>query len=145
MRFRAALTAANGTTLVGMLVAKLSGARLTRGPDGLWIAEHYCGRLVRQTCFTVGSVIITRRSADWLLHDGHTDLLGHEARHADQYAVLGPLFWPAYWLACAWSYALTGSYGPRNVFERHAGLAGGGYRELPLRPWAARLAARRRR
>ena len=57
----------------------------------------------------------------------HAELLGHETKHAFQYALLGPLFWPAYWLACGWSYARTGTYGLRNVFERHAGLAAGGY------------------
>jgi hypothetical protein len=54
------------------------------------------------------------------------------------------LFFPVYWSACAWSYALTGGYGARNVLERRAGLAAGGYDELPLRPWAARLTRARR-
>ena len=30
--------------------------------------------------------------------------------------------------------ALTGDFGSRNVFERRAGLADGGYRDRPLRP-----------
>ena len=140
---RTALTAVNGTTLVGLLIAVGTGAKLRRGPGGVLIAEGYRAPLPKQTCFTVGSVIMTRKSAEWLTHELHVDLLAHETRHANQYAVLGPLFWPAYWLACGYSYATTGSYGVRNVFERHAGLAGGGYRDLPLRPWAARLAARR--
>jgi hypothetical protein len=139
MRLRTVLTALNGTTLVGLALARASGATIRRGRDGVLIAENYRGRFPTQTCFTVGSVVLTRRTADWLLHEHHTDLFGHESRHVSQYALLGPLFWPAYWLACGWSYALTGSYGTRNVFERHAGLAGGGYRELPLRPWAARF------
>jgi hypothetical protein len=91
------------------------------------------------TCFTVGSVILTRERADWLLDADRADLLGHESRHAGQYALLGPLFWPAYWAACGYSYALTGTWGARNAFERHAGLTAGGYRNAPLRPWAARL------
>ena len=90
----------------------------------------------------VGSVILTRRSADWLLAPEREHLFHHESRHAGQYAVLGPLFWPAYWISCGYSYAMTGSYGTRNAFEKHAGLAGGGYREQPLRPWAARLSGR---
>jgi hypothetical protein len=142
MRIRSLLTAVNGTTLVGLALAKASGARLRRGPGGVWIAEGYSGRLVKQTCFTVGSVILTRRTADWLLHEQHTELLGHETRHVAQYALLGPLFWPAYWLACGWSYALTGSYGARNIFERDAGLTAGGYQPRPLRPWAAKLTRR---
>lgn len=141
---RATLTAVNGTTLAGLLIAVGTGAKLRRGPGGILIAEGYRAPLPKQTCFTVGSVVLTRRTADWLLHEQHVELLAHEARHAAQYAVLGPLFWPAYWLACGYSYAMTGSYGGRNVFERHAGLAAGGYREdVPLRPWVNRMAARR--
>ncbi len=138
MRIRTVLTAVNGTTLVGLALARAAGARIVRGPDGVLIAEGFAGRFPKQTCFTIGSVIVTRRTAAWLLHEQHTELLRHETRHVNQYALLGPLFWPAYWLACGWSYALTGSYGGRNVFERHAGLAAGGYREPELRPWAAR-------
>lgn len=140
---RTALTAVNGTTLVGLLIAVGTGAKVRRGPGGILIAENYRARVPRQTCFTVGSVILTRRPAEWLLHELHVDLLAHETRHAGQYAVLGPLFWPAYWAACGYSYAMTGSYGVRNAFEKHAGLTAGGYRELPLRPWAARVAERR--
>ncbi len=142
---RATLTAVNGTTLIGLLIAVGTGAKLRRGPGGILIAENYRARVPKQTCFTVGSVVLTRRTADWLLHEQHVELLGHEARHAAQYAVLGPLFWPAYWLACGYSYAMTGSYGCRNVFERHAGLRAGGYRnDLPLRPWVMRMTSRRR-
>lgn len=140
---RTALTAVNGTTLVGLAIAVASRTRIRRGPDGLLVAGGYRRRVPRQTCFTVGSVILTRRPAEWLLEPGRAHLLAHESRHATQYAMLGPLFWPAYWLACGWSYTLTGSYGGRNVFERHAGLAAGGYREPELRPWAARLVRRK--
>ena len=136
---RTVLTAVNGTTGAGLLLALLTGARIRRGRDGVLIAEGYRRKVPPATCFTVGSVVLTRRTADWLLAPERARLLHHETRHAGQYAVLGPLFWPAYWLSCGWSYALTGSYGARNAFERHAGLASGGYRDLPLRPWAARL------
>ena len=91
------------------------------------------------TCFTIGSVIVTRRTAEWLLDDRRSELLAHESRHAGQYAVLGPLFWPAYWAFCGYSWAMTGTYGTRNVFERHAGLERGGYRAAPLRPALQRL------
>ena len=136
---RTVLTAVNGTTGAGLLLALLSGAKVRRGRNGVLIAEGYRRKVPPVTCFTVGSVILTRRTADWLLAPERAHLLHHETRHAGQYAVLGPLFWPAYWLSCGWSYALTGSYGARNAFERHAGLATGGYRDLPLRPWAARF------
>jgi hypothetical protein len=136
---RILLTALNGTTGAGLLIAAASGARLRRGRNGMLIAEGYRRKIPPATCFTIGSVILTRNTADWLLADDHADLLAHESRHAGQYALFGPLFWPAYWLACGYSYVLTGSYGSRNAFERHAGLAAGGYDEQPLRPWLARL------
>ena len=137
---RTLLTAVNGTTGAGLLIALAGGARIRRGRDGVLIAERWRRRLPPATCFTVGSVIMTRRTAEWLLAEERSALFGHESRHAGQYAVLGPLFWPAYWLACGYSWTTTGSWGTRNVFERMAGLADGGYpTELPLRPWLARL------
>jgi hypothetical protein len=139
---RTVLTAVNGTTGFGLVLAIATGAKIKRGRGGVLIAEGYRRKLPPATCFTVGSVIITRKTADWLLAPEREHLLRHESRHAGQYAVLGPLFWPAYWLSCGYSYAMTGSYGTRNAFEKHAGLSGGGYRERPLRPWAARLSGR---
>jgi hypothetical protein len=132
--WRALLTLANGTTGAGVLVALAGRAKIRRGRDGVLIAEGYRWRVPPATCFTIGSVVLTRKSAEWLLAEEQRALFSHEHRHARQYAWLGPLFWPAYWAACGWSYALTGSYGARNAFERHAGLAGGGYAERPLRP-----------
>ncbi|OJF10019.1 hypothetical protein [Couchioplanes caeruleus] len=140
---RSLLTAVNGTTVAGLAVAVLTGARIRRGRDGILVAEGYRRRLPPATCFTVGSVIITRRTAEWLLHEDRADLLAHESRHAGQYAVLGPLFWPAYWAACGYSWMATGSYGSRNVFERHAGLDKGGYAEAALRPWISKLLRKR--
>src|SRR4029453_4906124 len=89
-------------------------------------------------------VIFSRRSSEWLLHPDRDELFGHEARHATQYAVLGPLFFPAYWMACGWSWWRTGEYGARNFFERRAGLAAGGYQELPTLYRTRRLAKTRR-
>ena len=140
---RTALTAANGTTLAGLLVATVTGARIRRGRDGVLIAENYRLKVPKATCFTVGSVIITKRTAEWLLAEERARLFAHESRHAGQYAFFGPFFWPAYWLACGWSITLTTSYGVRNWFERNAGLADGHYPEdMPLRPWIARVFGR---
>ena len=136
---RAVVTAANGTTGAGLLLALATRCRVRRGRHGVLIAEGYRLRVPPAGCFTVGSVILTRRSADWLLAEERAELFGHESRHAGQYALLGPLFWPAYWMACGYSYATTGSWGARNVFERRAGLRAGGYPvDLPLRPWLRR-------
>ena len=49
---------------------------------------------------------------------------------------------PLYFLAAGVSWGLTGDFGSRNVFERLAGLADGGYTDKPLRPAVARLAGR---
>jgi hypothetical protein len=139
-RARAVLTALNGTTGAGLLVAAAGRARVRRGRGGVLIAEGWRHPVPPATCFTVGSVIITRATAEWLLAPEQAALFGHESRHAGQYAVLGPLFWPAYWVACGYSYATTGSWGVRNVFERWAGLEAGGYpADLPVRPWLRRF------
>lgn len=144
-RTRTTVTWLNGTTPAGLALAALARTTRRRTPDGLIVAGRYRLPVPRQDCFTVGSVVLTRRAPEWLLHPDRADLLGHERRHAGQYALLGPLFWPAYWVACAWSYVLTGSYGRGNVFERRAGLAAGGYAEPTLRPWVARTTALLRR
>ena len=70
-----------------------------------------------------------------------TVLFRHEARHATQFAYCGGvLMIPAYLAAAAWSWAVTGDFGSRNVFERRAGLADGGYTGKP-----SRIARRRAR
>jgi hypothetical protein len=51
---------------------------------------------------------------------------------------------PLYFAAAAVSWVLTGDFGSRNVFERRAGLADGGYADRPLRPAVARWQGRRR-
>jgi hypothetical protein len=51
---------------------------------------------------------------------------------------------PLYLAAAAVSWALTGDFGARNVFERRAGLADGGYTDRPLRPGLRRISRSRR-
>ena len=86
--------------------------------------------------FCLGNVIITRLDA---IAAG-SPLFRHEARHATQYAWCGGvLMVPLYLAAAGVSWALTGDFGSRNVFERRAGLAGGGYTDKPLRPALRRL------
>jgi hypothetical protein len=50
---------------------------------------------------------------------------------------------PLYLAAAAMSWALTGDFGARNVFERRAGLADGGYTDKPLRPTIQQLSLQR--
>ncbi len=81
--------------------------------------------------FCLGNVIMTR--GDGI--DPGSALFRHEARHATQFACCGGLTMiPLYLAAAGVSWALTGDFGARNVFERRAGLADGGYTDKPLRP-----------
>jgi hypothetical protein len=142
-RARLAVNLLNGSTAAGILVAAAGRARLSRARDGLLIGARYRLPVPVAPAFTVGNVVITRMDAAALAAAG--PLLRHEARHATQYACCGGLpMIPAYLIAAAWSWALTGDFGARNVFERRAGLADGGYSERPVRPalarWQARLA-----
>jgi hypothetical protein len=139
-RLRRAVNIANGSTLGGLLVAAVGRARLAPGGDGLTVA-HRLRLPMRSDAFCVGNVILTRLDAARLPPDG--PLFAHEARHATQYACCGGLVMlPMYGIAAAVSWMLTGSIGARNVFERRAGLADGGYQDSDLRP-AVRRANRK--
>jgi hypothetical protein len=124
LRFRQVVNAGNGSTLFGLAVAKVGGARLGKGPGGLVLATGYRLPIPKNPAFTVGNVVVSRRP---LTSDR---LLEHEAKHATQWAVcLGFPMLPLYGVASAWSWLRTRDYSSRNVFERLAGLSDGGYRE----------------
>jgi hypothetical protein len=96
-------------------------------PEGLVVVTGYTWPLPPAPAFTVGNVIVLRRGHEHLA--GNPRLMAHEARHATQWAVCGGLpFLPLYGLAAAWSRVRAGDAFSRNVFERRAGLADGGYR-----------------
>jgi hypothetical protein len=136
-RVRLVANLVNGSTLAGLLVAAAGRARLARGDDGLLIGERYRLPLPPAPAFCLGNVILTRTD-----RDGFTraqTLLAHEARHATQFAwCAGLVMLPLYFGAAGVSWALTGDFGARNIFERRAGLADGGYTDRPLRPAVAR-------
>jgi hypothetical protein len=137
---RRAANLANGSTLFGLAVARLGGARIARCQDGLLAATGYGLPVPVAPAFTVGNVIITGRP--WI--DEESDLFGHEARHTSQYAWCGGLLMlPLYFAAAGASWLISGDVGAWNPFERLAGLADGGYRDRPLR-WAGNAAARSR-
>jgi hypothetical protein len=141
-RARLAANLVNGSTLAGVLAAAAGRARLARAGDGLLVGEGYRLPVPPAPAFTLGNVILSRQRRDAMT----PALFAHEARHATQFACCaGVAMLPLYFLAAAGSWALTGDFGSRNVFERRAGLAAGGYAERPLRPALARLAARRHR
>jgi hypothetical protein len=137
LRVRQAVNLANGSTLAGLGVAALGGARVTRGADGLFTGTGYRLPVPPAPAFCLGNVILTRM-------DGlGPRLLRHEARHATQYAWCGGVAMvPLYLLAAGVSWALTGDFGARNVFERQAGLADGGYADAPLRAGLRRAGQR---
>ena len=137
-RLRLGLNLVNGSTLSGLAVARLGRARLSAsGRGGLLTGTGYRLPVPSAPAFTLGNVIITRRS--WI--DADSDLFRHEARHATQYAWCGGLLMlPLYFAAAGGSWLLSGDVGAWNPFERLAGLADGGYRDRPLR-WPARNSA----
>ncbi|MGO4189861.1 hypothetical protein [Pseudarthrobacter sp. TAF60_1] len=125
-RVRRLANLANGTTLLGLVLARAAGTALSKGPRGLIIASGYTWRLPFAGAFTLGNVIICRMRADQLLTK--PALLGHEEKHCSQYAwCLGLPFLPLYFLAAGWSQLRTGNPASANFFERQAGLAAGGY------------------
>jgi hypothetical protein len=120
------LNALNGTTAAGWLVARAS--RCQMHPRGqFWEATGYRWPFPVAGAFTIGSVVISRRRVS-------ATVWQHEMSHIRQYAVLGPLFMPAYSIAAAYSLLRTGDWWSRNLFERRAGLSAGGYQENPVRP-----------
>lgn len=130
---------ANGSTALGFAVARLGRARMTKGPRGLYLASGYRFGFPVAGAFTVGNVIVSKEN--W--HDLRLQrplLITHEEQHSWQYVVCGGLpFIPLYVGALTWSWVRTGDFASRNVFERNAGLAMGGYHERSVRSLGATL------
>ena len=104
--------------------------------DGLFLGTGYRLPVPPAPAFCLGNVIVTR--GDGI--DPGSSLFAHEARHATQFACCGGVVMiPLYLAAAGVSWALTGDFGARNVFERRAGLAGGGYTDKPVRPALRRI------
>jgi hypothetical protein len=136
-RIRQVVNAVNLSTPIGLAVTRAGRATAVRGPRGLILAAGYRFRFPTGGAFTIGNVVATRESLDDLLR--HPRVLAHEERHVWQYAVFGgPLYWPLYCAAMGWSMLRTGDRASRNVFERSAGLADGGYVDRPVRAMLVR-------
>lgn len=120
----------NGSTLAGLAVSRLGGARVAPCRHGLLVATGYRLPVPAVPAFTMGNVIITRREA----LEADSDLFRHEARHTTQYAWCGGLLMlPLYFASAGASWLLCGDVGAWNPFERLAGLTAGGYSGRPLR------------
>lgn len=140
-RVRQLANLANGTTLLGLALARAAGTAVSKGPRGLVIASGYRWRIPYAGAFTLGNVVICRIRAEDLT--SNPALLGHEEKHCSQYACcLGLPFLPLYFLAAGWSLLRTGDPGSANFFERHAGLAAGGYVDISASRRAPRGAGR---
>jgi len=137
LRVRQAVNLVNGSTLAGLGVAALGGAAIARSVDGLLTGTGYRLPVPPAPAFCLGNVIVTRDGLD-----PGSPVFRHEARHATQFAWCGGVVMiPLYLAAAGVSWALTGDFGARNVFERRAGLADGGYSDKPLRPALRRVSA----
>ena len=124
----------NLTTPFGLLVAVIGGARIKRGPRGLFVGEGYRLKFPVASAFTIGSVITTTRTWPELLRR-NPELFDHEERHTWQYLYcIGLPFYPADGVCLVWSMLRTGDRAARNFFERSAGLVSGGYHDKPVRP-----------
>lgn len=129
---RAVLNWINLSTLSGLLIAVIGRAQLTAGPRLTIVATDYRWSFPSASAFTLGNVIVSRKSAETL--ERQPALMRHEDRHCSQYAVLvGLPLLPVHLLASAISFALTGGPAQLNPFERLAGLRDGGYAERRLR------------
>lgn len=123
----------NLTTLGGLVLGAIGGARFRWGPRGLILGEGYRFAFPVAGAFTIGNVSTTSRDWDSLIR-GLPTLLAHEERHTWQYLYcLGLPFYVFYTICLGWSLLRTGDRASRNFFERQAGLADGGYPDLPTR------------
>ena len=142
LRVRQVVNLVNGSTVAGLGVAALGGAAIASSVDGLFLGTGYRLPVPPAPAFCLGNVIVTRRDGI----DPGSRLFRHEARHATQFAWCGGVVMiPLYLTAAGVSWVLTGDFGARNVFERRAGLADGGYADKPLRPTLRRVSAPGRR
>jgi hypothetical protein len=131
-RLKVVLNAVNGSTLLGLGVAKLGCAQVSSGRRGLLLATEFRLGFPKAAAFTVGNVVLCRHDIGWL--EARPRLLVHEERHTWQYvACVGLPMIPMYLLAAGYSYLRGGDPVAHNTFERLAGLEDGGYPRVSAR------------
>jgi hypothetical protein len=138
-RVRSAANWVNLSTPSGLLLARIAARPPRRARNGIWLVHEYRLPVPPAPAFTFGSVVFLRAGLPGAGRDPvgavSRRLLDHEERHVTQYAWCGGVLMPGVYVAAAgWSWLRTGDFASRNVFERRAGLADGGYRESPSRP-----------
>lgn len=143
-RWRRRVNLLNLSTPLGIAVARLGRAQVRPGNRGLLLAEGYRLPFPVADAFTVGNVLVTRgRWPD--LQQTRPGLLEHEEAHTWHWLWCGGLpFLPVYGACLVWSLLRTGDRAAANLFERRAGLAAGGYREVAPRPLLPTRSRRRR-
>ncbi|MGH8870226.1 MAG: hypothetical protein ACRDYU_19845 [Actinomycetes bacterium] len=105
--------------------------------DGLVVLPEMTGGHGPRATITFGSAVLTRKSDGYVSNS----LLNHERRHSEQWALLGPVAFPAAYTAAEGAAGVWfGGHGQGNVFEIAAGLLEGGY-DVGYMPPAARLAS----
>ncbi|MEV7398678.1 hypothetical protein [Aeromicrobium sp. NPDC092404] len=125
-RVRTVLNWINLSTPLGLAIARVGGASITRHGRGTYLATGYRFGFPVASAFTVGSVITSKHDLDFFAD--RPLLLRHEDRHCTQYAfVLGVVMLPVYFLCVAVSYVIAGDHASYNPFERLANLADGDY------------------
>ncbi|MET0468743.1 MAG: hypothetical protein ABWZ87_08370 [Aeromicrobium sp.] len=125
-RLRTALNWINLSTPLGLLIAWIGGATITRHGRGTYLATGYRFGFPVAGAFTVGSVIVSRH--DLAYFAVRPALLRHEDRHCTQYAVvLGVVMLPVYVVCVVVSWIVAGDHSSYNPFERLAGLDDGNY------------------
>lgn len=131
-RVRTVLNWVNLSTPLGLLLARLGGARPEPVGRGVHLAGGYRWRFPVASAFTVGSVVLSTHDADWVR--ARPRLLQHEDRHVTQYAwLVGPVLLPLYLVAAVASWVVAGDHSSWNPFERLAGLDDGGYPPVTTR------------
>jgi RHS repeat-associated protein len=119
------MNAVNGTTLLGLMNAKLSGSTCSY-VSRYWVCTGANGNLGAGGGSTIGNVFTTTASARWVTT--HPGIMMHEQQgHSSQYAVGGLAMVPLYGIASAESMLLFGNYWQGNVFETGASLCEGSY------------------
>jgi RHS repeat-associated protein len=113
---RANANVANGSTALGLTVAAIAGASCAIHGGELTVICTGARRLRIKGGFTIGNVFVTGLSR----REVGPRLIAHEAKHSDQWAILGWGMGPAY--AAAYFQA-----GECNIFERLADYTDGGY------------------
>ena len=125
-RVRTVVNWVNLSTLLGLVVARVGGAKRTGRGRGTYVCTGYRFGFPVAGAFTIGSVIISKHDPAWI--EARPVLMQHEDRHCTQYAfLLGPVMVPLYLLSMGLSYAIAGDHSSYNPFERLAGLSDGGY------------------